>query len=232
MSAARKMNTTKIEILRVATEMFLKNGYTDTTIKYISDSLGISTGNLTFHYPTKEHLLTLLVEMLCDFQWKVMERETKTNGSPLAALCLELPAIAATCQDNAIARDFYLSAYSHAMPLDVIRRNDARKAQLVFGRFCQQWQRSDYAAAEDIASGIEYGILLNTDCSVPLEHRLRYGMNTLLQLYQVPAALREETIARVLGMDYRQIGLQILREFREYVSQITEEELEVFLRRQ
>ena len=64
MSAARKMNATKIEIIRVATDMFLKNGYTDTTIKYISDSLGISTGNLTFHYPTKEHLLPLLVDML------------------------------------------------------------------------------------------------------------------------------------------------------------------------
>jgi AcrR family transcriptional regulator len=232
MSAARKMNATKIEILRVATDMFLKNGYTDTTIKYISDSLGISTGNLTFHYPTKEHLLTLLVEMLCDFQWKVMERETQTSGSSLAALCLELPAIAACCQDNAIARDFYLSVYSHAMSLDVIRRNDARKAQLVFGRFCHQWQQSDYAAAQDIASGIEYGILMHTNCSVSLEQRLRYGMDTLMQLYQVPATMRKETIARVISMDYRQIGLQILREFQEYVSQITEEELEVFLRRQ
>ena len=80
--------------------MFLERGYTDTSIKAISDQLGISTGNLTFYFPAKEHLLAVLVEMLCDFQWKLMERNVDEGNSSLMAMCLELPAMAAICEEN------------------------------------------------------------------------------------------------------------------------------------
>ena len=36
----------------------------------VAKALNMSPGNLTFHYPTKEHLLAVLTDMLCHFQWK------------------------------------------------------------------------------------------------------------------------------------------------------------------
>ena len=63
--ARNKADTTKREILDVAMRMFLERGYSNTSIKAISDELDISTGNLTFHYPTKEHLLAKLAGLLC-----------------------------------------------------------------------------------------------------------------------------------------------------------------------
>ena len=51
--ARMKTNSTKTEIVRVATRMFLEKGFTNTSVKMISDELGISTGNLTFHFPSK-----------------------------------------------------------------------------------------------------------------------------------------------------------------------------------
>ena len=50
---------TRLEIIQVATRMFLEKGYTNTTTKAISDELEMSKGNLTFRYPTKEHLLAV-----------------------------------------------------------------------------------------------------------------------------------------------------------------------------
>ena len=56
---------TKLEIITEATKQFLEKGYTNTSANAVAKALGMSQGNLTFHFPTKEHLLAILVDMLC-----------------------------------------------------------------------------------------------------------------------------------------------------------------------
>lgn len=229
--AARKINATKKEIVQVATRMFLEKGFTNTSVKSISDELGISTGNLTFHYPTKEHLLALLVEMLCDFQWHIMQVAQKEGNSQLLSFCLELPAIAATCEENPIAKDFYLSAYTYPMALDIIRRNDALKSQKVFGEYCLTWSENDFVEAENLMSGIEYAVLMTTDCSNPLPVRVKSALMAILRIYGVPEPLRSQTVQEVLTLDYRRIGKQVLDEFIQFVHDLTEEQVVDYLRR-
>ena len=60
---------TRNEIIRVAANRFLNDGYTKTTVASMAKALNMSTGNMTFHFPTKEHMLAELVEMLCKYQW-------------------------------------------------------------------------------------------------------------------------------------------------------------------
>ncbi|MDD6478716.1 MAG: TetR/AcrR family transcriptional regulator [Oscillospiraceae bacterium] len=79
MAKIDKRELTRHEIIQVASECFLKNGYSHTTIKNICDELGMSPGNVTFNFPTKEHLFAELIDLLCDFQWEMMKREA--NGS-------------------------------------------------------------------------------------------------------------------------------------------------------
>ena len=61
---------TRSEIILMGCNMFLEKGYTNTSTKVMSEELGISTGNFNFHFTKKEDLLAVLVEELCDFQWK------------------------------------------------------------------------------------------------------------------------------------------------------------------
>lgn len=56
MARINKAQLTKIEIIQVETRMFLEKGCSATSIKAISNELEMSTGNLTFHFPTKEPL--------------------------------------------------------------------------------------------------------------------------------------------------------------------------------
>ena len=81
MARINRAMLTKAEIVQVATRLFLQNGYTATSAKSVCDELQMSKGNLTFHYPTKEHLLAVLVEMLCSFQWEMMDREANEGYS-------------------------------------------------------------------------------------------------------------------------------------------------------
>ena len=64
MARIRKSAITKLEIVQESSRQFLEKGYNHASITGISKALGMSPGNLTFYYPTKEHLLAELVDLL------------------------------------------------------------------------------------------------------------------------------------------------------------------------
>ena len=229
MSPAKKLNTTKKEIIQVATRLFLERGFTDTSVKLISDALEISTGNLTFHYHTKEDMLSVLVEMLCDFQWKSMEEALNEGSSSLSTLCLELASMAAICDENEIARDFYISAYTHTSTLNIIRVNDQKKAQKLFAPYCQGWEDWNFAEAETLVSGIEYATLMSTPASPALPIRIAGALKAIMKIYGVPDDLCDECIQKVLQMDYRSLSRSVLEKFRAYVHGVSEAQLEQYL---
>ena len=227
--ARRRVNTTKLEIIQTATRMFLEKGYSATSIKAIADQLDMSTGHLTFYFPTKDHLLAKLVDMLCSFQWAMVKRYVEEGESLLMAVCLELTAMAAICEENEVAKDFYLAAYTHPMTLEIIRKNDAQRAKLVFGEYCQDWAEEQFAEAETLVSGIEYATMMTTEDSAPIDTRISGALNNIMMIYQVPEETRRQKIQRVLAMDYTAIGRAVLQEFIAYIEETTEQAFEELL---
>ena len=86
--ARQRVKRTRLDIIQCATTMFLGCGYTASSTKQIADELDISIGNLTYYFPTKEHLLAVLVDMLCDYQRQRMEEEADDGLSSIMAICL------------------------------------------------------------------------------------------------------------------------------------------------
>ncbi|MBQ8549970.1 MAG: TetR/AcrR family transcriptional regulator [Clostridia bacterium] len=218
-----RVNTTKYEIIQLATKQILEKGYSATTPRAICEELDLSTGNLTYYFPTKEHLLAELVEMLCDFQWKMMEEEADEGLSSVMAVCLELSSMAVMCEEDEIVREFYLATYSSPICLDMIRKNDAARASTVFRSYCPDWDDEQFAEAEIIVSGIEYATLMTTDDSVSLEARIEGALNAILSIYCVPEDIRKAKIEKVLAMDYKKIGRRVLRDFKKFVAKTNEQ---------
>ena len=225
--AKRKIINTKLEILQCSMELFLDKGYTSSYITTIAKNLGISTGNLTFYFPTKEHLLAELVKELCVFQWQTMEKAATDGKSSLLAYLLELATIVSVCDENPVAKDFYLSAYTHSLPLKIIRENDTQKTKNVFSEYCKDWTETDFIIAENIVSGIEYSMLVTEDTEeVSLEKRIETGLDVIMKIYNVPSDVRSSLLQSVLSMDYREIGRNILNEFCIYVDEKNKAQLE------
>ena len=217
--AKRKIINTKLEILQCSMELFLDKGYTASYITTIAKNLGISTGNLTFYFPTKEHLLAELVKELCVFQWQIMEKAATDGKSSLLAYLLELATMTSVCDENPVAKDFYLSAYTHSLPLKIIRENDTQKTKNVFSEYCRNWSETDFVIAENVVSGIEYSMLVTEDTEeVSLEKRIETGLDVIMKIYNVPSDVRNSLLQSVLSMDYREIGRNILNEFCIYVD--------------
>ena len=219
-----KVNT-RLRIIQVAAKLYIENGYSTTTNKELAKTLDLSPGNITFYFPTKDHLLSVLVNELTDFQDLLMEHAAEEGKSSLLAYCLELTSIAAVCEENEVTRDFFVSSYSSEMTLDIIRQNDTEKTKEVFGQYCPDWDDDMWAATENIVSGIEYATIMTRECNTPLPVQIERTLNTIMTIYGVPKELREVKIKKVLAMDYRALGRRILSEFKDYIEKVNEENL-------
>ena len=217
-----KRQNTRLEIIQLASRLFIHEGYSKTSINKISKELDISLGNITFYFPTKEHLYAVIIDELFDFQNEVMEREAAEGYSSVLAFCLELTAIAAVCEESEVARDFYASAYSSPLTLDLIRKNDTGKTKKVFANYRPDWTDEQWIATENIVSGIEYATIMTREENTPLPLQIEKTLDTILYLYGVPADLRAAKIKKVLSMDYRALGPRLLSDFTEYIDKVNE----------
>ncbi len=225
MARVSRSALTKLEIIRVASRKFLEEGYTDTTVKAICNELDMSTGNLTFYYPTKEHLLASLVKVLCEFQRNLIGRESNEGYSSILSVCLEVGTMAAVCENDAVARDFFLSAYQSALSLDIIRKNDAIRAKEVYKDYCSDWTEEQFAEAQILISGVEYSTMMASQSEVPLRSRIATAINAILTVYGVPEEIRQQKIEKVLSLDCQKLGRNILVDFKKYVNTVNEEAL-------
>lgn len=216
----------RLEIIQQSLTLIFENGYSATSPKTIAAALNISTGNLTYHFKTKDQILAVLIELLADFQWKTVQEVVDEGETPITALCFELTAMAAMCEENEVARDLYISAYTNLCSLKIIRKSDKERAKKVFAEFCPDWTDEMFAEAELLVSGIECATLMMTDDSPSLEVRIAGAMDKILSIYNVPEERRKMKIDKALSLDYRTYGRNLFENFKKYVFELTDKSFE------
>ena len=224
--AQRERFQTKNEIIKLASQMFLTQGYTESSTKKMAEKLNISVGNLAYHFPTKEHLLAELTEKLCDYHLLVLEAEIDEGSTSLLAYLLELTSMMAVCEENEVAKDLYTSVYKHSIPLTLMRKADTQKAKQIFAEYCPDWTEEDFTLTENAVSGIEYASLMKENAQeIPLDKRIVKTLNVVMKAYNVPEDIRKQKIKKVLKIDYRKIGSQFIKGFSKYVETINQQAL-------
>jgi len=220
MARKKVVNETKNAIIRVAIEMFLERGFTNTSARAIAAELGISTGNITFYFPSKEHLLRVLVEMLCDSQWSMLEQQADEEETALMAFCMETMTVAAACEQNEIARDLFLSVFQSELCRNLLRENHVARAERIFSEYCGDWTHQQFRIAEILVMGIQHAVIIPTDVEIPLSERIAGALNQILSIYGVPENNRAEKIRRILALDYNDIRQRVREGSLRYVDQL------------
>ncbi|MBP1570565.1 MAG: TetR/AcrR family transcriptional regulator, partial [Oscillospiraceae bacterium] len=185
-------STTRNEIIQVACENFFERGYSSTSPKLIASELGISPGNLTYHFPTKEHLLMVVVQMLCEFQWKLLGIEAEKGIDSVDSVCLEMMTVAAACQEDEIARDFFTAAFQSKMCRDYLRNDHINRAKRIFADHCGDWTDEDFVQAELLIMGIQYITITADDSILPLKTRIRGALEYILNIYGIDEEIRQK----------------------------------------
>ena len=227
---SKEKNTkTKYEIIQLAAELFFKKGYSATSPKTIAGELQISPGNLTYYFPTKEHLLAVIVEMLCDFQWNLIEIEAEKGLESITSICIEFMTVAAACQENEIAKDFFTAVYQSELCRDYLRYNHIQRAKRILVEQCSGWSEEAFVIAELMIMGIKHSIITADDSIIPLKERISGALNQILIIYEVEEEIRHKEIDNILHMDCRSLGKKVLSEFIKYVEETNKQALENML---
>ena len=220
-----RRTSTRSAIIKLGAKLFIEEGYSKTSFSRIAKELNISLGNITFYFPTKEHLLSVLCNELCSFQRALMEEEAGEGFSTLTSYCLELTSMTAICEEDEVTRDFFHSVYASPLSLDIIRDNDTEKTKDVFKDYRPGWSEEKWIEAENLVSGIEYATIMTRESRTPLPLQIEGGLDAIMNIYGVPEEIRKTTVREVLDMDYRALGRRILHEFKEYIEKTNEEAL-------
>ena len=138
--------------------MFLEKGFTNTSAKAISNELNISTGNLTFYFPTKEHILLELTKEITAFHTKCIDKVEKENDD-LFSYCWEVVAQIMLCEENEQAKDIYLAIYSYPLTLQYVKEWTAEKNQRILGDRLKDWTYERFRRVENVTCCIERSAL-------------------------------------------------------------------------
>ena len=228
--ARKRITTTKYEIIQVASELFFEKGYSHTSPKLIAEELQMSPGNLTYYFPTKEHLLTVIVEMLIEFQRRLLKETSDRNITGVGSICIEMMTVAAACRESEIARDFFTASFQSEMSREYLRNSHVERAKQIFSQTCQDWTEEQFVRAEIIVMGIQWSTITTNDNIIPLQTRISDALKQILRLYNVDEATIDYEINRVLNIDCRAIGKQVLSEFINYVEEHNQHTLDEMLK--
>ena len=216
---SRAGTTTKYEIVQTASEFFLTEGFSNTSPRMIAEKLGLSTGNITYYFKSKEHLLLTIVEELCNFQWNMLKAEIDKGIGSAASICLETMTVAVACEENEIARDFFIATFQSELCRNHLRQNHVERAKKIFAAECAGWTDEQFHQAELLVQGLQYSAIVPTDANIPLKMRLSGALNQILIIYNVNEKTRQEEIQKVLDKDCREISKKVLKAFTGFVKE-------------
>ena len=223
---ARTATTTKYEIIQVASKFFMRVGYSNTSPKMIAKELGLSTGNITYYFPTKEHLLLVIVEMLCDFQWKILENAIDRGIGSAASICLETMTVTISCNESEIARDFFTATFQSELCRNYLRRDHVKRAKKIFAKECNGWTDEQFHQAELLVMGLQYTAVTTTDADIPLKTRIASALDLILGIYNVDKENRQKEIEKVLTYNGREISKRVLHGFVGFAQKTNEQTLQ------
>ncbi len=206
--------------------MFLEKGFTNTSAKAISNELDISTGNLTFYFPTKEHMLLELTKEITAFHTKCIDKVEKENDD-LFSYCWEVAAQIMLCEENEQAKDIYLAIYSHPMTLNFVKDWTAKKNQNILGDRLKEWTYERFRRVENVTCCIERSALTESCAeNYTIEDKIRLILTCLLKIYDISFEEREKVINKILETDYHKMGHDLLKQLTRYVENQNKQALE------
>ncbi|MBQ7986028.1 MAG: TetR/AcrR family transcriptional regulator [Clostridia bacterium] len=208
------LSETEIQVIKGATKLFLKQGFSKTTHRQIAEESGIGLGTITYHYKVKEDMLRVLIEELMDFHLDIIDESAEKAKDNLFAFAIEIAVQIALCENDQKAWDLYFSAYSHPSTFEYIKDWAAKKNyHLLKDRFPDKTEE-DFRNLENIISGIELAAFTTqANRYFTLNDKISLFVDSMLKIYDIPETERKATIEKVIELDYCRLAKEMFDKF-------------------
>ena len=198
----QRMEQTRAQVLRYAVELFLEQGYQETTLDQIAERIDRTKGAVLRAYPDKESILYALVTHMFRVQFSTARSLLGEKADPLLVYCVETAMQLHICELGEPLRDLYTSAYTLPTTSDFIYRSTAQELRLIFGKYLPDAAESDFYELDLVSGGVMRGLMARKcDMYFTIEKKITLFLRCALKIYDVPAQERETVIPQVLAMD-------------------------------
>ncbi len=219
--ANEKHERLKERALCEAAEMFLENGFSATTLRGLASNLGVTTGAVVNLFPTKEDILSDLIEYALDGQFQTTARLIKgVTDDKILFYAAETTLQLHMAESNENIRSLYAAAYSMPKSSAAIQRNITDKFQYIFGDHLPELKKQDFYKLEIATGGIMRGFMtVPCDMWFTMDQKVEAFLETSLSIYKVGDEKIKEAIAFVSGFDFRKIAEETIANMSEFLKE-------------
>lgn len=202
----------RARVLHAASKMFLKKGYTDTTLKELADYSGVDINAINRTFRSKENILAGLVVHVLEGQFEAAHKlfDSKTDDKILyyaAETTLQLY----ITESSEEIRNLYISAYSMPVTTMLIQDNITGKLQEIFGDYLPHLESKDFYEREIGSGGVMRGFMtIPCDRYFTMQRKIAAFLECTFKIYDVPEEKIRESIDFVSQFDYVTIAKNVI----------------------
>ncbi len=214
----------RAQILAAAAKSFLMNGYTDTTLKHLSEAADVNIGSLMNIFKSKEDILCELVKFVIEKQFEVTGKILNgvTDDKMLfyaAETVLQLHIV----ELNENLRDLYGAAYSLPKPSAILQRTVTGKLENIFKEHLPDLETKDFYKLEIATGGIMRGYMtIPCDMWFTMDQKVEAFLENTFLIYEVPKEKINEAIAFVKKFDFDRIAKETIDSILSQLSEVTQ----------
>lgn len=212
----------KRDVLYAATKLFLKKGYTHTTMLDIAKESGVEKTAVSRAFGSKENILAELVKYVLEEQFGVVEKFLDgITEDRILFYAAETTLQLYMAESSEHIRDLYLVAYSLPNTSEIIQQTITDKLSVIFKDHLPHFQRSDFYELEIASGGIIRGFMM-IPCKegFTMVRKVARYLETTLLIYRVPDEKIKEAIAFVLQFNYEKLARQTIEQMQRNLESV------------
>ena len=144
----------KRRILAACAQLFLKKGYTNTTVAEVIKEANVSSSSFQNIFHAKDGVLSEFVDIMFDRQFSKVKEFADSFPSPAYVYAIETALQLALTEMNENLRDIYVEAYTYPATAEMIHQRTAKELQKAFGSYLPDCAESDFYEIELGTAGI------------------------------------------------------------------------------
>ncbi len=191
-------------VLCAAEKLFLRHGYTNTTLKSIAKDAGINIGSLTNLFATKEDILSELVKYVLEGQFQAAAGflgGIECDGVLFYAAETTMQLYMAESSES--VRELYAAAYSMPKSSAVIQQTITGKLENLLKDFRPGLETKDFYKLEIASGGVMRGFMtIPCDMWFTMDQKVESFLESTFLIFRIPDEKIKEAVEFVKQFDF------------------------------
>lgn len=216
---AAQVERVKEKTLYAAVELFLEQGYTNTTLRGLAQKAEVDINAINRAFGCKENILCELVTYVLETQFSTAAAQLAgITDDPILFYAAETTMQLFMAESRESVRELYLTAYSLPRTMDVIQQMITQKLERISKAHLPTLTTKDFYELEIATGGIMRSFMARPcDMYFTMDRKVRRFLETTFRVFQVPDEKIQEAIAFVQQFAFADIAQDIIARMMQYL---------------